>query len=68
MEKKKVRLAKLKDITNKYSLHHGGRDGAAVLDGCERGCEVGRIRSFNHLLVPVYHIQVSVKLLTDLFR
>lgn len=67
MEKKSY-ISEIKGVINKYSLHHGGRDGAAVLDGCERGREVGRVRRFNHLLVPVHHIQVPVKLLTDLFR
>lgn len=44
------------------SLHHGGGDEAAVLDGGERRGQVGRVRGLHHLLVPVHHIQVTVEL------
>ena len=49
-----------------YSLHHGGWYGAAVLYGGERGGEVGGVGGLHHLLVPVHHIQVAVKLLPNL--
>lgn len=49
-----------------HSLHHGGRNGAAVLYGCERRGEVGRVGGLYHLFIPVHHIQITVELLTDL--
>lgn len=50
----------------RYSLHHGCRYGAAVLDGRERRREVGGVRGLHHLFVPVHHVQVAVELLPDL--
>ena len=50
----------------RHLLHHGGGDGAAVLDGGDGGGEVGSVGGFHHLLVPVRYVQVAVKLLPDL--
>lgn len=50
-----------------HSLHHGCGDEAAVLYGRERRGEVSRVRGLHHLLVPVHHVQVAVKLFSNLF-
>lgn len=48
-------------------LHHGRWDCAAVLNGGQRRCQVGRIGGFYNLLVPIDHVQVTVELLPDFF-
>jgi len=48
-------------------LHHGGWNCAAVLDGGQRGGQVGCIGGFYNLLVPIDHVQVTVELLPDFF-
>lgn len=50
-----------------YSLHHRRRNGTAVLDGSQRGGQVGCVRCLHHLLVSVHNIQVPVELLAYLF-
>lgn len=49
-----------------HSLHHGGRNGTAVLYGCEWRGQVGGVGCLHHLFIPVHHIQITVELLTDL--
>lgn len=48
-------------------LHHRRRNGAAVLDGGQRGCQVSSIGCLYNLLVPIDHVQVTVELLSDFF-
>ncbi len=50
-----------------YSLHHRCRYGAAVLYRSEWRGEVSGVRGLHHLFVPVHHVQVAVKLFTNLF-